>query len=140
MNLVDRFEKSTKELVGAVEEVESRFRVLCEAESQVDKEITDLLHLIEFENFNAAEGYCLSQQLKEARQRRREIKNESRILHSIKTMVNKSFRLNDHVKGLDEAIKVKKNEIKCATYEPRIRTDMMARFNRINAKEEEGVN
>lgn len=49
---------------------------LTEMESKIDKEISDILHYIEFYSFNACEGYKLAKELKELRLKRRDIKNQ----------------------------------------------------------------
>lgn len=51
--------------------------------SKVDKEIIDILHYIECYNFSASEGYKLARGLKEARERRRKIKDQIAIIKYI---------------------------------------------------------
>jgi hypothetical protein len=48
-----------------------------------DLQICDLLHQIEFDTFNAAEGYCLAKKLQEARRQRRQLKDEVNASYSI---------------------------------------------------------
>jgi len=48
--------------------------------SEADKESQDILHYIEFNNLNAAEGYKMYKMLRESRLRRRTIKNEREIM------------------------------------------------------------
>lgn len=56
---------------------------LLEKESNVDKQISDILHFIEFSSFSACEGYKLCKAIKELRLKRREIKNELEIINII---------------------------------------------------------
>lgn len=49
---------------------------LLEMESKVDQEISDILHYIEFYQFNACDGYKLAKELKALRLKRRDIKNQ----------------------------------------------------------------
>ena len=51
--------------------------------SQVDKELSDINHYIEFVNLNAAQGYKAYKMIKERRIKRRSIKNELEILSII---------------------------------------------------------
>lgn len=52
-------------------------------ESEVDKEISDIMHFIEFYNFSASDGYKLCKALKDLRLRRRKIKNELELINII---------------------------------------------------------
>lgn len=49
---------------------------LTEMHSKIDREISDILHYIEFYSFNACQGYKLAKELKELRLKRRDIKNQ----------------------------------------------------------------
>lgn len=53
--------------------------------SNLDKEISDVLHYIEFYKFNAAEGYKLAKLLKTITEKRRDVKNELKLINIIKT-------------------------------------------------------
>ena len=61
---------------------------LVKALQEKDQEINDLLHKAEFEKLNAAEGYYLYKQLREARIARRKIKNDIDCLQLIKDNCN----------------------------------------------------
>ena len=56
---------------------------LLEMESNVDKEISDILHYIEFYSFNACDGYKLAKELKNLRLKRRDIKNQLEVINII---------------------------------------------------------
>lgn len=56
---------------------------LLDMESEVDKEISDIMHFIEFYNFSASDGYKLCKALKDLRLRRRKIKNELELINII---------------------------------------------------------
>lgn len=56
---------------------------LLEEESNLDKQISDILHFLEFNTFSACEGYKLCKALKELRLKRREVKNELEIISII---------------------------------------------------------
>jgi hypothetical protein len=102
-------------LDGVTEEYDRLYKVV----HDTDLETCDLLHKIELSNFNAAEGYYLSKQLQEVRQKRRDAKDELETL----TLVN------DYVKGKKTAlanlklqINNKLNTMEKRQYNPR--TDM----------------
>jgi hypothetical protein len=68
-----------KELIDlqvAIRACKSRHEILSEMLKAQDLEEQDLLHYIEFETFNACEGYLLANKIKEIRTKRREIKDE----------------------------------------------------------------
>lgn len=80
--------------------------------SNIDKEICDLLHYIEFCNLNAAQGYKVYKMLKERRIIRRSIKNELNVLNIIlskKISETATDEINKCVAGMDKR-----------TYEPRV--------------------
>ena len=58
---------------------------LLDMESEVDKEISDIMHFIEFYNFLASDGYKLCKALKDLRLRRRKIKNELELINIVNT-------------------------------------------------------
>lgn len=73
--------------------------------SEVDKELSDIEHYIEFTKFSASEGYNLAKSIKECRQRRREIKNNLELISILNlgccnmisngTLLNRINSLND---------------------------------------------
>lgn len=58
--------------------------------------VTDIYHLIEFENFNACRGYYLAKQLQDTLRARRQAKDEISKLAVIKEAMNILKPLNDH--------------------------------------------
>lgn len=54
----------SKELNGYANELLTEFEELCKEESNADIAISDILHYIEFNNFNASEGYKLANMIK----------------------------------------------------------------------------
>lgn len=56
---------------------------LLDQQSGIDKQISDILHFIEFEKFSACEGFKLCRALKELRLKRREVKNELELINII---------------------------------------------------------
>lgn len=58
-----------------------------QAVSQADKAVSALYHRIEFEGFNAVDGYLLAKQLKEVLRKRREMKRETEILDTLASHV-----------------------------------------------------
>ena len=74
-------------------------------QSEVDKEISDIMHFIEFYNFSASDGYKLCKALKDLRLRRRKIKNELELINIVNTQsLNNvaSGQTNKAINGLDE--------------------------------------
>jgi hypothetical protein len=65
--------------------------------SRLDRMQSDLLHKIEMDNFNAAEGYALAKSIKTIREKRRNVKNEFERLQSIRDsarMINRRVENN----------------------------------------------
>ena len=87
--------------------------------SQVDKEICDIMHYIEFFNLDAARGYKVYKMLKERRLRRRQIKDEfEKVSAVIQAMGDEPFlqKMNTclrQMEGLDRR-----------QYEPRVLVEL----------------
>lgn len=78
---------------------------LIDMESEVDKEISDIMHFIEFNNFSASEGYKLCKAIKDLRLRRRRIKNELELINIVNMHTLNNVALghtNKAITGLDK--------------------------------------
>lgn len=81
---IDMIVKLTQEIISKREELDQK-------QSDINKEIVDLQHYIEFRRLNAYEGYMAFKMLQDALRRRRKIKDEISItlsLDNIKTCVD----------------------------------------------------
>ena len=87
--------------------------------SEVDKEICDIMHYIEFYNLDAAKGYKMYKMLKDCRLRRRKIKDEYEKVGAAITilanedLIEKMKTALKQMKGLDNRL-----------YTPRILTEL----------------
>lgn len=99
-------------LNGLKNDAVKRKEELCKQLSDVDKELTDINHYIEFCNLNAAQGYKAYKMIKERRIKRRIIKNELSIVDAILEK-----KVSDSI--TDEVEKVIHN-LNERTYTPRI--------------------
>lgn len=59
-----------------LQEVPKRYEQNEAAIVELEQEQLDLLHVTEFSNFNASEGYSLSKEVKEVRMKRRQLKTK----------------------------------------------------------------
>lgn len=84
--------------------------------SKVDKEISDIMHYIEFNQLNAAEGYKAYRLLREKRIERRAIKDDFE-----KFQVVSSAKISDIFNG---TLEKKLNETMNRTYTPRVLTEL----------------
>ena len=78
---------------------------LIDMESEVDKEISDIMHFIEVNNFSASEGYKLCKAIKDLRLRRRKIKNELELINIVNMHTLNNVALghtNKAITGLDK--------------------------------------
>lgn len=101
---------------GLVKEVEGRREFLLKQLSNIDQEISDCLHYIEFYKLNAAQGYTAYKLIKERRIKRRSIKNE---LYILEIILNKGFE-----EPLVEEINTAIYKMDKRTYEPRVLTEL----------------
>lgn len=99
-------------LNGLAAEALHRKEELINQLSEVDKELCDINHYIEFCNLNAAQGYKAYKMIKDRRVKRRSIKNELDVLNMIlgkKLSESVTNEITNAVSGMDKRI-----------YEPRV--------------------
>lgn len=131
-NLVEIYQSATEQLQKVVSQTPTQIKKLHEAVSRADLEIQDLLHLAEMENFNASQGYNLAIQLKKARLKRRNAKDEIDMLQSISKVINQNSKFEPHVSGIQKSIQ-SINEVRGKRkYHARVRSDLIERFNKCN--------
>lgn len=104
---IQRWLDKVSELNGLRNDATKRKEELCKQLSDVDKELSDLNHYIEFCSLNAAQGYKAYKMVKDRRIKRRLIKNELVVVDVIlekkisDSMVEEVMKV---VHGLDERI------------------------------------
>lgn len=108
-----------KEIVSYAKMLQSEYDEVKEEKSKLDLEITDVLHYIEFNNFNAVQGYKLAKMLKDITERRREVKKAETQLDIIlnNTISNVSKKSN-------KIANIEKEEYCNKQYTPRVLVDL----------------
>lgn len=104
------------DLNGLVKAVSNRKEELLFQLSNLDKELCDVEHYIEFSTLNAAQGYNAYKMIKERRIKRRSVKNELAVLEIIldsKIQEGVVETINKRVAGLDNM-----------KYKPRVLTEL----------------
>lgn len=81
--ITEKIKNSVEQLKGLKCYLTEIRKCLHEEQSKGDKEVSDLYHRIEFENFNAKDGYCLAKALKVALVYRRTIKENLSVVQSM---------------------------------------------------------
>lgn len=105
----------TNQLIEIYDNIENDFNTLKQELSQVDLYQQDILHIIESTNFNASEGYKLAKMIKDAREKRRVIKNELEPMQSLKSsFIDKNI---SNLKFVAQSVKNKDNILKTLTEE-----------------------
>ena len=130
----EEIEAMTKELHAKFEIVPKQIEILQIEESLCDQEITDILHIIELSSFNASEGYRYSRELQITLQRRREIKNEVASLRQLKQSLDSGNSVKENLVTMSKKIRKRNRIVLSKKYTPRVRSDLMERFNTINNK------
>ncbi len=113
---IQRWLDKVSELNGLRNDATKRKEELCKQLSDVDKELSDINHYIEFCNLNAAQGYKAYKMVKERRIKRRSIKNELAVVDAIlEKKISDSIKeeIEKVIHGLDER-----------TYTPRILNEL----------------
>lgn len=102
-----------------------------------DQETSDIVHMIELSNFHASKGYKLAKDLQITKRKRREIKDEIKLLTEIEATVKKNRPLNHQLVAINKVLN-KNNDYKVnRTYKPKVRVDMEDKFDEIKQKERE---
>ncbi|WP_182200115.1 hypothetical protein [Paraliobacillus salinarum] len=113
---------------NAVRDVPDRLNTNNAQLTKINQEIQDLMHVVEFSSFNASDGYRLAKDLKIARKKRRELKNELELLEPLVSVLKK-FRnnLQEMDKAVGEIRKVKALQ-QSRTYKCRVREDLQIKL------------
>lgn len=82
---MDDLKESIDSLSSKLSTLQGNKEWLLEEESNIDKQISDILHFIEFNSFSACEGYKLCKALQGLRLKRREVKNELELINIFNT-------------------------------------------------------
>lgn len=113
---IQRWLDKVSDLNGLAKEARRRKEELIRQLHDLEGELLDIEHYIEFSNLNAAQGYKASKDIKECRVKRRSVKNELLVLDIIlEQRVNEmvSEEIHKRVQGIDKR-----------TYKPRVRMDL----------------
>lgn len=113
---IQKWLDKVSDLNGLAKEALKRKEELTKQLHNLENELIDIEHYIEFSNLNAAQGYKASKDIKNCRVKRRSVKNELLVLDIILEQ-----RVNEMV---DEEIHKRVQGIDKRTYKPRIRTDL----------------
>lgn len=91
MDIVEEITNATKIL----DTIENYTDGLCEALSNKDQKISDLLHFIENNSINAAQSCHLIKEIKKVRLERRKIKNDMEIARVYRDNINKLISIEN---------------------------------------------
>lgn len=133
-NIVDVYKNATEQLQQVVSQTPQRIKKLHELIQRADWEEQDILHLAEFENFNASQGYKIAEQIKKVRNKRRQYKDELEALTALQRVANNNSKPASHVSQLAKSLKEDDEKKAKRKYHVRIRQDFAPRFERAQAK------
>lgn len=80
------------ELKRVLKEVERDEKELNNNLSNFDKEITDILHQIEFGGYNASQGAVLTKSLREVLRKRREVKDRNILVNKMRDKISSAIK------------------------------------------------
>lgn len=127
---VEQIEMATKILQDSLNSIPLQINRLEKELTLCNQESSDLIHLIEFSNFHASEGYKLCRDLQITRKRRREIKNELETLTQIQAKLITHRPMHHQTQAIEKVISKRKETIANSKYTPRVRSDLIERFNK----------
>ena len=100
-NLIPNLSAEINGILDVITSAEQRMAELQSAMDNVEEEICDIHHYIEFGKFNAYQGYLAFNMLKNRLQKRRKIKDELHILKKLGTCKLNSSMLSDIQSSID---------------------------------------
>ena len=121
LNIGDKLKEDIREFKAEAEIAASEL-------SEVDKELTDIYHFIEFNEFNEKSGLSIIAELQDCLRRRRSIKQANTLVQTL-TAGNELTKV---VKLIDKAKKDREHAI----YVPRVRADLFTKKEEVEVVEE----
>lgn len=109
---LDKWESGIESMTEFVQDAETRKEYLSKEMSDIDKEIIDIQHYIEFNDMNAYQGWMAYKMLQNRLKKRRKIKNELQVLIQLGNCKIDSSMIGD--------IKNAINEMNNRIYTPRV--------------------
>lgn len=129
---VTQIENATKVLQESLKNIPLQIGRIQKELQLCDQESSDLLHLIEFSSFHASEGYKLCRDLQITRQKRRKLKNELVTLEQIHEQLGVHRPMSHQTEAIEKVINKRKRTIANSKYTPKVRSDLIERFNKCN--------
>lgn len=99
---INEWQEKVDQIQQLISGIDARFDTLVKNLSNVDKEITDVEHYIEFGKFNCYQGWLCFKMLKNLLQQRRHFKNELQVLSKIKECKIQSDSISSLFRGIKE--------------------------------------
>lgn len=111
-----------------LQEIPKQYEFNQQEVKRLEQERNDLMHLAEFEKYNAFEGYSYFSRLGEISQERRKIKDENELLEPIVKMIEKKTITTEKLNQvIGQCRKIIKNHEK-RSYRVRVREDLQEKF------------
>ena len=85
--------------IDSVEQSQKDYDEMKQDLDKVERQITDVEHFIENDNFNIIQGYYYSKALKKLRNKRRILKNELETLEILNNVFNKTINIDFYKKA-----------------------------------------
>src|SRR5699024_8282711 len=127
--MMDDFEGKITHLRDTIRDIPDIDKGDREELDKLEGETQDLLHLIEFNNLNASEGFKVYKELQKVRRRRMELKNKNELIKPIykklQSMKDKNLKIfNDCMGDVRRIIERQSNRKYCC----RIRKELQFKF------------
>lgn len=123
---VNKIVNLSQDILGILEILPSELKEAELSLEEVEEEINDINHAIELVDMNAYEGYQIYKELQGARRRRRELKNNIKLLNSLEGVFSQHDNM---VKGVHkQIINCAQDSVKGNKYYLRKRDDLRTRY------------
>ena len=112
----EKWKDRVQDVVSFIDDANARMNELRNELTNSDRAISDLLHYMEFNQLNAYQGYIAYRKAHEELLRRREIKNETKVMHAILQYAPASSDFAHVLKAI--------NNMDTQRYKPRVLNDL----------------
>lgn len=113
---IDELKTSIDDLSNKFSTLQGNKEWLLDEQTNLDRQISDILHFIEFNKFSACEGYKLCKALKDISLQRRKVKNELELINIINTQTCNHIAKGNTSKVIDNLCNKK--------YAPRVLSEL----------------
>lgn len=137
--MFDNIERTAVFIRDCIRDIPERHKANFDRVGQLDEEMQDLAHLMEFADLNASEGYKAYKEMQRNRRERRKLKDENALLEPLANTVKKFKQQLSELDKVIGDIRKEQNFQATRSYKCRVRKDLQIKIDENNKKYKEGI-